>query len=533
MNKTLWLLFLLLIVPLNLMAFSPEPFEVVEFSILHTSDVHAHLMAFDGPTGNGVGGYARIKKYKDSLEEQGREVVMLSSGDAFQGTYFYRFFQGIPDFEFMSNTGYAAMTLGNHEFDSGQEALAEAASYAKFPLLAANIVFKKIPQLQSRIKPYTIVNAGKSENPVKIAIIGLVPEELKEIVQPMFVSDFDVCDAAVAIRRYLPEIRAQKPDMILLLSHLGWERELELFEEFPEIDGILGGHTHLAIDPPAVVMGDRGHRFMSQPGEWGQHVTRYDIAFYRNSDHKVDVLSAGLVPMNKEKPEDKAMAQTVLKLWQQIEDKVNVVLGTAEVFLNGERDFIRNMETNLGNLVADCFADYTSADIALINGGGIRSSIATGSITVGDCLNVLPFDNYLVKLKMSGASIKRVFEKVAQEIEHAGGFGGFLQVSRGLQVNYSGLLSVKFNGKELVDDQIYTVCTIDFLAAGGNGLAGFTEAVEAESTGKLTGDVFMKHIKAAASVAPVTENRIILRQTVKKVKMPKGTIKSIPTPPRD
>jgi 5'-nucleotidase len=243
MNKTLWLLFLLLIVPLNLMAFSPEPFEVVEFSILHTSDVHAHLMAFDGPTGNGVGGYARIKKYKDSLEEQGREVVMLSSGDAFQGTYFYRFFQGIPDFEFMSNTGYAAMTLGNHEFDSGQEALAEAASYAKFPLLAANIVFKKIPQLQSRIKPYTIVNAGKSENPVKIAIIGLVPEELKEIVQPMFVSDFDVCDAAVAIRRYLPEIRAQKPDMILLLSHLGWERELELFEEFPEIDGILGGHT--------------------------------------------------------------------------------------------------------------------------------------------------------------------------------------------------------------------------------------------------------------------------------------------------
>lgn len=534
MKKTLRLLFLLLIVPFGLLASSPDSSEFVEFSILHTSDIHAHLMAFDGPTGQGVGGYARIKKYKNLLEEQGREVVMLSSGDIFQGTYFYRFFQGIPDIEFMNSTGYAAMTLGNHEFDNGQEALAEAVAYAKFPILAANIAFKKIPQLQSRIKPYTIVTAGKSDNPVKIAIIGLTPENLKEIVQPLFVNDFDVRDASVTLKKYLPEIKAQQPDMILLLSHLGWERELELFAEFPELDGILGGHTHLAIDPPAVVNGPRGHRFMSQPGEWGQYVTRYDIAYYRNSSRHVDVLAAGLVAMGNDRPEDINMAQAVLKLWQQIEDKVSVVLGVAEVYLNGERDFIRSMETNLGNLVADCFAEQTSTDMALINGGGIRSSIATGPITVGDCLNVLPFDNYLVKLKLSGSSIKKAFTHVAEELSEVGGFGGFLQVSRGLQVDYSqSEISVRLNGEELVDDQIYSVCTIDFLAAGGNGMSGFTEAIETESTGKLTGDIFMKHIQSEASVAPVTEGRIKLKQTVTKIKMPNGVIKNVPTPPRD
>ncbi len=238
--------------------------------------------------------------------------------------------------------------------------------------------------------------------------------------------------------------------------------------------------------------------------------------------------------MNAEKPEDAAMAQSVLKLWQQVEDKVSTVLGTARVFLNGERDCIRKMETNLGNLITDCFSDYTDADICLVNGGGIRSSIATGPITVGDCLNVLPFDNYLIKLRLTGASLKKIFTRIAQGISQSGGFGGFLQVSRGMFVDYSqGEPLVKLNGSELVDDRLYTVCTTDFLAAGGDGLTGFTEAVESESTGKLTGDVFMRFIHSAASVAPATEGRIKLMHTVNKIKMPKGIIKNIPTPPRD
>lgn len=267
-------LLLVVLLPVYLAAFSPEPFEAVKFSILHTSDIHAHLMQFDNADGKTVGGYARIKNYRDSIAKSGKDVLMLSSGDIFQGTFFYRFFQGIPDIEFMNQTGYAAMTLGNHEFDNGQEALAEALTYAKFPILAANIQFKKIPALQCRIKPYTISEVGPEGNKIRVAIIGMVPEELKTIVQPVFVNDFTVLDAAATLHKYLPEIRQANPDMILLLSHLGWDRELQLFEEFPELDGILGGHTHLAINPPAVVTGARGHRFMSQPGEWGQFVTR-------------------------------------------------------------------------------------------------------------------------------------------------------------------------------------------------------------------------------------------------------------------
>ncbi|NCB37936.1 MAG: bifunctional metallophosphatase/5'-nucleotidase [Erysipelotrichia bacterium] len=527
------LLFLVLF-PVSLFALSPEPFDVTEFTILHTSDIHAHLMAFDGPSGNAVGGYARIKQYKESLEKKGREVLMLSSGDIFQGTFFYRFFQGIPDIEFMNQTGYAAMTLGNHEFDNGQERLAEALSHARFPILAANIRFKKIPQLQARITPYTFVKVGKTSKTgrtAKIAIIGLCPEELKTIVQPVFVNDFDVVDAAETLRHYLPEIKKARPDMIILLSHLGWERELQLFEEFPELDAVLGGHTHLLTDPPAVVMGKRGHRFMSQSGEWGQHVTRYDISFYRNSSRKIEVNAAGQVAMSDKLEQDAVMADRIQKLWEQIQEKVIAPVAKAAVWLNGERTHVRNVETNLGNLMADCFAAMVPSDIALINGGGIRSSIATGTITIGDCLNVLPFDNYLVRLTMTGETLKKVFEQVAAQIDTAGGFGGFLQVSEGVKVNYNNPQPLRsFKGAPIDDNQLYTVTTIDFLAAGGNGLTAFTEALKAESTGLMTADMFMKYLSRHHTVAPSVEGRIKGKDVPLKVKMPKGMVKGVPRP---
>ena len=525
-------LLLVVLIPACLSAFSTQNFDIINFSILHTSDLHAHLMQWETPEGKTVGGYARIKNYKDSIEKQGREVLMLSSGDIFQGTFFYRFFQGIPDIEFMNDTGYAAMTLGNHEFDNGQEALAEALAYAKFPVLAANIQFKKIPALQVKIKPYTFAEVGPEGKKIKVAIVGLVPEELKTIVQPVFVNDFTVLDAAEALRRYLPEIKKAKPDMILLLSHLGWDRELQLFEEFPELDGILGGHTHLAIDPPAIVAGARGHRFMSQPGEWGQHLTRYDVTFYRNSNRPVEVTAAGLVPLDKSNHEDNKIAERVARLWTQIQEKVVTPVSETKVFLNGERGDVRNRETNLGNLLADCFKDLIPADMALVNGGGVRSSIATGVITVGDVLNVLPFDNYLMRLKMSGASINKVFAEVASFSGTSGGFGGFLQVSEGLHVDYTAGQQPKvlFNGKPLSATKLYTVTTIDFLAAGGNGLSGFTEAVDNESTGKMTADIFMKYLGQMQTVCPFTEGRIKTHSGAKKYKMPKGIVKSIPKP---
>ena len=507
---------------------NPVCAQPVEFTILHTSDVHAHLL----PVASGseeVGGYARIKAYKDSLEQQGHNVLMLSSGDIFQGTFFYKFFQGIPDVEFMNRTGYAAMTLGNHEFDGGQAALAEAISYAQFPVLSANIQFKKIPELQAKLKPWVIVDAGPAEKPVKVGIIGLTVENLHEIVPAVFLRDIDVIDAQVALRRCLPEVKAAGAEVILVLAHLGWDRELELFEKFPEVDGFLGGHTHLEICPPAVIDGPQGHRFISQPGEWGKNVTRYDIVFNPGADRNLEVVGAGLVSMNSKVSEDRLMKKQIEGLWNQIQVKVNVPISETAVFLNGERSSIRTRETNLGNLVADCVAQSTGAEMAMLNGGGIRSSIATGTVTIGDCLNVLPFDNYLIKVKLSGATITRIFEQVRKAALNETGFGGFLQISKGFQVRYfNNVVLVSFNGKPLDPERIYVLATNDFLAGGGNGLSAFLEAEETESTGILAADAFIRFVKKNQQLCPVEEGRILTYMKPHETKMPKGLVKKIP-----
>lgn len=495
----------------------------VEFTILHTSDLHAHLQPWES-AGEMVGGYARIKNYKDSLDSEGRNVVMLSSGDVFQGTFFYKFFQGIPDIEFMNRTGYTAMTLGNHEFDSGQESLAEAVSYARFPILAANISFKKIPQLQNKLRPWIMHQIGPEDKPVNIAIIGLIVENLQEIVPAVFVKDLDVIDAAVTLKKYLPEVKKAGADVVIVLAHLGWERELELFEQFPEIDGILGGHTHL--ETMAVCEGDRGHRFISQTGEWGRGVTRYDLVYNCREDRPLSVTAAGLVKMDSGIPEDETLKTEIEGLWQQIQAKVNIPVGFSKVFLNGERHSIRCSETNLGNLVADCIAGATGVDIAVINGGGIRSSIATGTITIGDCLNVLPFDNFLVKVEMTGAVLLKIFEQVRAAILHEEGFGGFLQISQGLEVRfYQNLVVATFNGQPIDPAATYSVATNDFLSGGGNGLTAFLEANSTESTGILAADAFIKFIKEAGDIDAAEQGRIKIHFKLPKHKMPKSILK--------
>jgi 5'-nucleotidase len=513
-------------------AYAIQNGETVDFTIIHSSDVHAHILPFDCASGTAMGGYARIKSYKEALEQEGKTVIPLSSGDIFQGTFFYRFYGGIPDIEFLNKIGFKAMTLGNHEFDGGQKALSEALGFAKFPVLSANLKFSRIPELAAKVKPYTLVDVKTNNGTVKVGILGLTVENLKENVPAVFVKDIQVETAIDTTAQYLPEIQAAGAEVILILSHLGWDKEVQVLEAFPEIDGVLGGHTHLAIDPPIIVEGSRGHRFISQPGEWGSHITRYDISLTKQSNKThLMVKSAGLIPMRSDLPQDDEILKEADGLWQQIMEKVNVPLSKTLNFLDGERANIRNHETNLGNLITDVLMDVVPADMAVMNGGGIRSSIATGTITIGDCLNVLPFDNYLVRLTLTGASIKKIFNQLAEKIATSPGFGGFLQVSKGLTVHYTNeSTTVKYMGKAIEDEKLYTLTTNDFLSWGGNGIPAFTEAIASESTGILAADGFMTYLKQNKEINYSVEGRISSELKTPEYKKPGSIVKSIPQP---
>ncbi len=516
-----------------LLAFDEGPRGPVEFTLLHTSDIHAHLMPFDTASGTGMGGYARIKSYRDLLASEGREILMVSSGDVFQGTLFYRFFQGIPDVEFMNSTGYCAMALGNHEFDGGPSGIIDAFRSAQFPVLSANLKFVGNKVLADLVRPWTIVPVGSSGNQVRIGLLGLLDENLALNVPKQYLTGLSVERAEDAVRRELPRMRASGADIVIVLSHLGWNRDVEIAEAFPEISGICGGHTHLFVDPPIVRNTPFGQQFLCQPGQSGQAVGRLDLFAVPTPDgrFRLEVRAAGLEPMDSGKPEDPEIKKTIDLMWEQIREKVCRPVGEALFRLNGDRPDIRIGETNLGNFVADAFLDVASADIALVNGGGIRSSIEKGTITVGDCLNVLPFDNRIVTLEMTGASLGKLFGQVRAAMLATPGFGGFLQVSRGFGVRFGTAGNeLSLNGKPLEVDQVYKVTTLDFLSTGGNGLTAFEEALASETVTALTTDALIKKIERLKKVDPKLEGRIVRDVKLPEFKLPKNTVKVPPLP---
>ncbi|HEY9070110.1 MAG TPA: bifunctional UDP-sugar hydrolase/5'-nucleotidase, partial [Candidatus Ozemobacteraceae bacterium] len=474
----------------------------VDVTLIHTSDVHAHLMPFDCASGTTMGGYARMKAYRDTLVTKGRNVVLLSSGDVFQGTLFYRFYRGIPDVTFMSQMGYAAMAIGNHEFDSGQDGMFEAFRDAKFPILSANLRFGASKALDDLVKPSTIVTVPAGNRFLRIGIIGITDEELEKDVQKVFLKGIRVEDAATALRREIKNLRAQGCDAIFALTHIGWDRDLELADQFPEITGFLGGHTHVFADPPLVRQVGTSHQFVSQPGEFGNNVSRLDLRFEPSADGiRCQVLAAGLVPLTSDMPEDPGIKATVDQLWKKIEEKTSEKLADTVTRLDGDRPVVRRQETNLGNLIADAFVRAMPAQIGLVNGGGIRSSIPAGPVRVADCLNVMPFDNYLARLSMTGATLQKLFEQVRADFLSTPSYGGFMHVSRGFKVCYTPAgVELSYLGRPIEPATVYTVVTNDFLANGGNGLTPFTECLASESSGIICADAMMQHVKALQAI---------------------------------
>ena len=189
-------------------------------------------------------------------------------------------------------------------------------------------------------------------------------------------------------------------------------------------------------------------------------------------------------------------------------------MGRSDVAWNGEREFVRTSETNLGNLVADVIREAVGSDIAVTNGGGIRASINPGDITVADIYNVLPFDNSLVVVEMLGMDIIEALEHSVRLVPEQN--GGFLQVS-GLTFEVDPraqpggrVINVRVNGERISPSKTYTVATNDFLAAGGDGYETFMNAKLVADTGIMLRDVMVDYVLQQGTLQEPEGGRIII-----------------------
>ena len=260
---------------------------LVKITILHTNDTHSHIDAFSASDAKfpGMGGFARRAALIKKIRYEEKNVLLFDAGDIFQGTPYFNKYGGALELKLMSEMGYNASAIGNHEFDHGLEKLSEVFKNANFPFLCSNYDFSNTP-MKGKTLPYKVfVIEG-----VKVGVFGL-GVELKGLVTPDLYGNTVYEDAAVAAARVVHTLKKDlKCDLIICLSHLGLRYEndkisdMSLAKQSKYIDVIIGGHSHTQIDKPYRVRNsDNKEVIICQVGSSGIKLGRLDFYFEKKS----------------------------------------------------------------------------------------------------------------------------------------------------------------------------------------------------------------------------------------------------------
>lgn len=467
-------------------------------TILHFNDFHGNVLT---PEDAGdLGGIARIAGMADRVraenEAEGAATLLLIAGDILQGTPLSTVFHGEADFRALNLMDVSAMAIGNHEFDYGMPNLHRLIEMAEFPVLSANI---------RRKADGTLVFDGTERFMIgdeMVVVMGLTTPETRVTTMPTNVENLIFEDPAETAAMLAERITRTRDRVVVALTHLGYDEDLELARAVPALDVVVGGHSHTKVDEAQRV----GNAIVVQAKGYGEYLGRLDLVIDegRVVDHRY-----ALIPMDESVPEDAAVAAVVAEYQNRLDDAIKRVVGVAEIPLNGEREDVRSGETNLGNAITDAMRLVSGAPIALHNGGGIRASIDAGPITLEEVLQVLPFGNEVATLELTGGQLRQILQRSVAESKP---FGGFLHVSGLTIVAADGKLTSVMVGDEPLDDgKTYTVATNAFLMEGGDGYETFTEGKKQYYVGTKLDTSFVQYLTKHESISPEVEGRITIR----------------------
>lgn len=276
--------------------------DMIKLTILHTNDVHSRIDPFpaNDPKYPNMGGVARRAALIKKIRGEEKNVLLLDAGDIFQGTPYFNLYGGELEFKLMSEMGYDASTLGNHDFDNGIDGLVKQMPNMNFPFLNANYSFNDT-LLQNKIQEYKIFHRGN----LKIGVFG-IGIELRGLVDPKLTGNILYNDPLVNANRISTLLKnEEKCDLVICLSHLGYKyndkkvSDSVLAKESSNIDLIIGGHTHTFLDEPTHVINKDGKEVLiAQVGWAGIKLGRIDYYFDSKKRKKDLMLSTVKISEN-------------------------------------------------------------------------------------------------------------------------------------------------------------------------------------------------------------------------------------------
>lgn len=465
------LLALILTFPVTAFAAETENLGVV---ILHTNDVHCGFEADDSTFGA-----ADLAAYKARLESEGYDVILADAGDFVQGGVIGTLSNGEYPMQIMNELGYDVAIPGNHEFDFGMDNFLKLANEAKFPYISVN--FTDLRTNEKPFSAYKIIEAGG----LKIAFIGLTTPETPSSSTPTnfmdengnyiygFLGGDDGTALYTAVQDAINSAYADGADYVFAIGHMGdyvydekWSSRT-VIEHTSGLSAFIDGHSHSVLedfvedkDGKSVPLASTGTK-LENIGKITITDNEMTCELIEKSDYTVSA--------DENTAENKAyrnMTDFIAGINAQYGELVGTVVARTDVELTindpetGERA-VRSAETNLGDLCADAYRAATGAEIALVNGGGVRANIAVGDITYGNIIDVQPFGNSLCVVEATGQQILDCLEMGALHCPEED--GSFIQVS-GLtyQINKSVPSSVKTDkdGNFIGIDGEYRVCNV-------------------------------------------------------------------------
>jgi 5'-nucleotidase / UDP-sugar diphosphatase len=516
----------------------------IRLTILHTSDIHSRILPYDyvpmftetklgllegrGP----YGGIARIANVVKRERAKAGRSLWLDSGDLFEGAPIFNYFRGEPEVRAASLAGIDAMALGNHEFDLGAvNVVDQFTHFAGFPLLAANYDFQEgshafVNDFASLVDPLVVFNVDG----LKVGVIGMgntsSMTSIQEADNSLGVRPYE---AVQILQDYVNLIRGSV-DVVIVLSHLGLSSDQYLGRNVCGVDLILGGHNHVGVSPPmmasfdpdaeviqgAIESGDydlnensdtetvmnaicdedrRRDVIIQHPSAFAKFVFRLDLVV---RDGRIRSSTQEIFPIDNTVDEDPEVAD----LLHEYERKLDEVYDLDRVVAVASEDISRfgsaGGDSALGNLVCEAMQrrEYVQTDFCVTNSLGIRTDILAGDVTLETMFNVLPFENTITKMVLSGIEVQDLFDYAAAR-SASRGCSAQIQISGAtfdMNCRTGEAENIEIGGQPIEPHLFYELATNNYMAWGGSGFEMLKINTTKEDTGISLRDAVVSYL---------------------------------------
>jgi 2',3'-cyclic-nucleotide 2'-phosphodiesterase (5'-nucleotidase family) len=458
--------------------------------VLTTNDFHGSLEAkvFAWSNRRPIGGAAAVAGMMDRLARScDCTSIRLDAGDVMQGSPASNLSYGKASVEAFNAMGYAASAIGNHEFDWGIDTLAARVRDAHFAWLSANVREKSTGRTPPWTAPWRMVSAGR----LHVAVVGYSTEETPSTTRPSNVATLTFDSGPARLDAAIAAARAAHPDFVIVVAHAGafCSRDGGCAGEVIDLaralkdrpDLIVSGHTHSLVQ--TTVNGIPIVQARSNGTALGV------VDFVDSAGTRVVHMRVETVWADREPP-DTAVARVVETYVNRTAPLSNRVIATLALPLERRGD-----QYALGNLIADAYRAAAHTDVAIVNNGGIRADLPAGKVTWGELFEVVPFQNFVVRLTVTGAVLRAALEHAVGTAEARAHVSGLhVRVAPANPAGQRVVAVTLADGRPLLDTATYTLAVPDFIAAGGSGYAMLR--VPAANTGVVDIDALVQYLKA-------------------------------------